>query len=77
MTAPKEERNLSVFAAALQRERKIAGVTHEELANEVGCTTRAIISYESGVRYPTVERLIAIADSLVCSADDLIGGISP
>lgn len=45
----------------LKRERKRAGITMDELANQVGVTQAQISFYERNINVPSIEKLEAIA----------------
>lgn len=56
--------------AKLRSERNL---TQEELGSRIGLQKQNIYSYEKGVKVPTVERLVLIADALHCTTDELLG----
>lgn len=51
--------------------RKKAGLSQAKLAEVCGVTQAAVAAWESGVKYPTADKLPAIAEALKCSIDDL------
>ena len=61
------------FKERLKDKRLEAGLTQAELAKKASVTTRTIQNYEMGVRKPTYEMLIAIADYFDVSLDYLVG----
>lgn len=59
------------------RSRRIEmNMTQEYLAEKVGVSRQAISKWESGKSYPSTSNLIAIANLLNVSSDDLITGSS-
>lgn len=58
--------NIRVF-----REKK--GFSQADLAERIGLQRQNICSFEKGVKVPTVEKLVAIADVFHCSTDTLLG----
>ena len=53
--------------------RRAAKMSVEALAEATGATVRAIRSWEQGQREPDIAHLIALADALRCTVDQLIG----
>lgn len=53
--------------------REIRGLSQSELAEKIGLQKQNVSAYERGVKVPTVEKLVAIADTLSCSTDKLLG----
>lgn len=47
------------------------GLTQKEMAKALNASQNAISNYETGVRTPTVKKLMAIATLLGCSIADL------
>ena len=64
---------MASLGANIKRSRKAAKITQESLAREIGVTKAAISRYESGLREPSLDQLIKIADTLQVSTFDLIG----
>lgn len=52
--------------------REEANITQEELANAVGCTAKHIGAIERGVKTPSLDTLITIANKIGASADLLL-----
>lgn len=52
--------------------REAAHLTQEELAKAVGCTTKHIGAIERGVKTPSLEAFIIIANTLGVTADELL-----
>jgi transcriptional regulator with XRE-family HTH domain len=63
----------SDFGARLVALRKARGLTQVELAEATGTTQRTISYYENHASYPTAPFLIALAEALEVSADELLG----
>lgn len=53
--------------------RKARGMKQEELAEKVSLSTSYISAIERGVKTPTLENFIAIANVLKASSDELLG----
>ncbi len=53
--------------------RESRGLSQSELAEKIGLQKQNVSAYERGVKVPTVEKLVAIADTLLCSTDKLLG----
>ncbi|QEV21075.1 helix-turn-helix domain-containing protein [Streptomyces alboniger] len=63
---PEASDGLKTFGAVLKSFRKRAGLTQEELANEVGCSSHFLASIEQGRRFPPpgfVDRCEAALDA--------------
>lgn len=58
----------------LIRKRKELNITQTELAKRAGLTAPSISQYESGVRNPSYEAILKLANALSVSADYLISG---
>lgn len=56
----------------IQKYRKKAGLSQEELAEKIDLTTASISNIERGVFYPKMENFIDIANLLGVSADLLL-----
>lgn len=61
------------FGSHLKALRQSKGLTQKQLATETGTSERGIQNYEIGVRKPTYEILIALADFFDVTVDYLIG----
>lgn len=57
----------------LQKARKAAGFTQEQLAKKLGVNRATISKYETGEISPSVDQLIKISNILDVSFDELIG----
>ena len=64
---------MSDFPARLKAIRRQRGKTQRELAEYLGMKIRSYQFYEGGAREPPIDKLIAIADYLDVSIDDLVG----
>lgn len=60
------------IADRVRVKRNRLGLSGPELANKVGVTSTFIYDIESGKKKPSVETLIALADALECTVNDLI-----
>lgn len=61
------------FAAHLKALRQSRNITQKQLAEAIHGSERGIQNYEMGVRKPTYEMLIALADYFDVSTDFLLG----
>lgn len=57
----------------LQKARKNAGYTQQELAEKLGVSVRTITNWEAGDRSPSLEALVTLAKILGVSTDYLLG----
>ena len=62
-----------VFSEHLKKLRLSKGITQKQLADSIGASERGIQNYEIGVRKPTYEILLALADYFDVSLDYLTG----
>lgn len=60
------------FDKKLQSLRKTAGLSQEDLANELGVSRQAVSKWESGVSYPEMDKLILMTKLFKCSLDELV-----
>lgn len=67
---------MNCFVDNLTRYRRLAGLTRQELAENIGLSVQAITHYENGTREPKLEILIKIADILNVTLDNLVGHIN-
>ena len=61
------------FGMHLKKMRLSKGLTQKQLAEGTGLSIRGIQNYELGLRLPTYEILIALADYFDVSLDYLVG----
>lgn len=61
------------FSERLKELRKSKNLTQKQLAQFIGTSERGIQNYETGVRKPTFDILIILADYFNVSVDFLIG----
>ncbi len=59
------------FGKNLKYFRKRAGLTQKQLAQKLGMTYRAYQYYESGDKFPNLEKAIRLAEILHTSLDEL------
>lgn len=57
--------------------RKSKGISRKELAERVGVTERRLEGWEYGEREPDIKHLIALADALECTVDQLVRDEKP
>lgn len=60
------------FPSNLQKARKAAGVTQQELAERLGVLQKDISRWEHGGRTPSVETFARICVALSASADEIL-----
>ncbi len=53
--------------------RENRGLSQSELAEKIGLQKQNVSAFERGIKVPTVEKLVAIADTLRCTTDNLLG----
>ena len=61
------------FAEKLTFLRRRAGMSQEQLADQLGITRQSVSKWESGASVPELAKLIAIADFFDVSLDYLVG----
>ena len=64
--------DLARFPENLRKVRLEKGMTYEEFAEAVGVSPRIVYDYESGLKRPRLETLVAIANALETSVDGLL-----
>ena len=62
----------NIIGNNVRTKREQQNMTGEELAKKSGVSTSMIYYIESGRKKPSVLTLIALADSLLCTVDDLV-----
>ena len=63
------------FGENLKYERKIAGLTQQQLADKMGIKQQQLSRWERDEIKPAVSSIVAIAKALDVSYDDLFDGI--
>ncbi len=63
------------FGENLKYERKIAGLTQQQLADKMGIKQQQLSRWERDEIEPAVSSIVAIAKALDVSFDDLFDGI--
>ena len=58
---------------SIRERRKIYDIEQQELASRIGIPKQRLNSIETGQSMPTVNILIALADTLHCTTDELLG----
>ena len=61
------------FSTHLKSLRQSKNLTQKQLATEINVSERGIQNYETGIRKPTYDILIALADYFDVSLDYLVG----
>lgn len=56
----------------IKKAREAAGITQDELAKVVDCSTKHIGALERGIKTPSLDMLVTIANTLGASADLLL-----
>ena len=62
------------FSHALQRLRKLNGLTQEQLAEQLFVSRTAVSKWETGGGYPSLDTLMSISELFGVSVDDLLSG---
>lgn len=66
-----------MFHEILMQERKRLGLSQEELAARLNVSRQAVSKWETGDSVPDLAKLLALADALELSLDDLCGRSAP
>lgn len=61
------------FSAKLKNLRRQNNITQEQLAKRIGLTKSVISAYETGIRMPSYDSLLAISRIFKVSCDFLLG----
>lgn len=61
------------FGKRMQKYRELLKYSQESLAEEIGCSTIFVSYMERGVKSPSVDTLIKLANALEVSTDILLG----
>ena len=59
----------------IKRLREGAGMTQQQLADEMHVDRSAVAKWETGLSLPRIDRLRALAQRLGCTADELLAEI--
>ncbi len=62
------------FSQFLYTRRKALGLTQQNIADKLNITNKAVSKWESGECFPETAQLVALADILECSVDELLRG---
>lgn len=63
--------DLSSLGKRMAASRKLAHMTQEEVAAEIGCRQKDISAWESGNRYPSFDAICSYASTIKCSLESL------
>ncbi len=66
---------MKTFGENLKQERKLCGLTQQELADKMGISQQQLSQWECNKFEPTVSSIVAIAKALDVSFDELFDGI--
>ena len=66
---------MKTFGKNLKRERKLAGLTQQQLAAKLGIKQQQLSEWECDRVEPTLYNIVALLDALGVSFEDLIDGI--
>ncbi|MBQ2672593.1 helix-turn-helix domain-containing protein [Candidatus Saccharibacteria bacterium] len=58
----------------LRKQRNLAGISQEKLAEEMQVSRQTISKWENGETYPSTGHVLELAEILGCRVDELIGG---
>ena len=61
------------FARSLRATREMRGLTQTELGSRAGMAAASVSHFETGVRAPSLESLVKLADALDVPVDALLG----
>ena len=64
---------MAVFGELMAELRQDRGLTQKELGKILSVSTGTISTYENGVHYPDLEKLVQLADYFQVSTDYLLG----
>lgn len=70
---PRKPHPAGAFGDRLRHLRKQHGWTQTQLAERIGSTKRAIVYYENDGKFPPAAVVVALAQALSVSMDDLMG----
>lgn len=56
----------------IKKAREATGITQDELAKVIGCSTKHIGALERGIKTPSLDMFVTIANTLGASADLLL-----
>lgn len=65
------------FGRRMQKYRELLGCSQESLAEKINCSPVFISYMERGIKNPSVDTLIKLANTLDISVDILLGSESP
>ena len=66
---------MRTFGENLKSERKLSGLTQQELADKIGIKQQQLSQWECNKFEPTVSSIVELAKALDVSFDDLFDGI--
>jgi DNA-binding XRE family transcriptional regulator len=75
--AYRDERYVTDFSVSLTRIRRQRGMSQTALARAIGVTRPAVSRMEAGASNPSLAVLVALADALGCTIDELCGRTNP
>lgn len=61
------------IAESIKKKREEYDIEQQELAHRAGISKSLLSAIEGGTRFPSLPTAIALADTLHCSIDELIG----
>ena len=70
-----QDMEMKTFGKNLKRERKLAGLTQQQLADKLGIKQQQLSEWECDRVEPTLYNIVALLDALGVSFEDLIDGI--
>lgn len=69
------DENTNTIGQSIRKVREEKEYTREQLARKAGIHAQLIVRWELGISYPNIRPLIAVADALDVSLDELVGRI--
>lgn len=64
---------MSEFSYRLKTLRKEIGLTQDKLAEKIGFSKSAIVSWEKGIKKPNLDAIITLAEFFDVASDYLLG----
>ena len=69
------DKNTNTIGQSIRKVREEKEYTREQLARKAGIHAQLIVRWELGISCPNIRPLIAVADALDVSLDELVGRV--